>query len=399
MTSQIPNKLQKIGYHSHLKNFDSNNSDSPFIIQPQIQKSFSILKKFIRKNYIGKLILLKGPSGSGKTALINALKSELYPEINFNIISASEIYSKVISKTEYLMQNLRKSIGLNIKDNIKIIEGEVVSFNNEKLTLKTLDMESIFDIGEQMLLQIQKERITVGDIIRIVKERGNIIKIGISSSRKTQDFLGDANVVNCPEGEMFKNLEENQKISMHDIDVINDKLYSVIRLYNGETGEISSDTREEVDEIVRKWIMEEKAKIQRGVLCIEEAHMLDDECLNLLVQSIEFGKSPLVILTTNSEDIKNYPKSTLVVSTKEIQKEDLKSIFFEKFKLEEIQLEESALEFIIDVSIKKNISYAINIIHLSKIFCNIKNSEIIKVEDIKRMMNIFYNFQDITELY
>ncbi|EQB61146.1 transcriptional regulator [Vairimorpha apis BRL 01] len=297
------------------------------------------------------------------------------------------------------MQNLRKSIGLNIKDNIKIIEGEVVSLNNEKLTLKTLDMESIFDIGEQMLLQIQKERITVGDIIRIVKERGNIIKIGISSSRKTQDFLGDANVVNCPEGEMFKNLEENQKISMHDIDVINDKLYSVIRLYNGETGEISSDTREEVDEIVRKWIMEEKAKIQRGVLCIEEAHMLDDECLNLLVQSIEFGKSPLVILTTNSEDIKNYPKSTLVVSTKEIQKEDLKSIFFEKFKLEEIQLEESALEFIIDVSIKKNISYAINIIHLSKIFCNIKNSEIIKVEDIKRMMNIFYNFQDITELY
>lgn len=392
MNTEIPNKMQKIGFHSHL---NTKKADMPFFTQPVMQKSFEIIKKFIQKNYTGKLILLKGPPSTGKTAFIYTLKNDLSPDLNFNLINASEIYSKTMSKIEFLTQAIRKSIGLTIKDSIRVIEGEVVTLSNERLTLKTLDMESTFDIGEQMLLQIQKEKISVGDIIRIVKERGNILKIGISSSKKTQDFLSDVGVVNCPEGEMFKFIEENQKISLHDIDVINYKVYGAFRLFNGETGEISSDVREEVDEIVRKWILEEKAKIQRGVLCIEDAHMLDNECLNLLVQSVEFGRSPLIILTTSVENIENFPKSMLVMSTSEFKEKDIKNILTEIINSENIQLDEIALNFLVNLSMQKGISFSKNIIHISKIYCSTKNSEILKIDDIKKTMEFFCNYCDI----
>jgi RuvB-like protein 2 len=44
----------------------------------------------------------------------------------FTMISASEIFSLEMSKTEALMQAFRRSIGVRIKEETEIIEGEVV---------------------------------------------------------------------------------------------------------------------------------------------------------------------------------------------------------------------------------------------------------------------------------
>lgn len=47
-------------------------------------------------------------------------------DVPFTSISASEIFSLEMSKTEALMQAFRKSIGVRIKEEAEIIEGEVV---------------------------------------------------------------------------------------------------------------------------------------------------------------------------------------------------------------------------------------------------------------------------------
>lgn len=44
----------------------------------------------------------------------------------FTAISASEVYSKEVGKTEALTQAFRRAIGVRISEETEIIEGEVV---------------------------------------------------------------------------------------------------------------------------------------------------------------------------------------------------------------------------------------------------------------------------------
>ena len=48
------------------------------------------------------------------------------------MVSASEVYSLSMSKTEALTQALRRSIGVRIKEETEIIEGEVVEMQIDR---------------------------------------------------------------------------------------------------------------------------------------------------------------------------------------------------------------------------------------------------------------------------
>lgn len=65
------------------------------------------------------------------------------------------------------LQAFRKSIGVRIKEEAEILEGEVVEIDIErpatgsgqkvgKLTIKTTDMETVYDLGQKMIEQITK---------------------------------------------------------------------------------------------------------------------------------------------------------------------------------------------------------------------------------------------------
>jgi RuvB-like protein 1 len=58
-------------------------------------------------------MLLAGGSGTGKTALALAISSELGPRVPFCPIIGSEVYSTEIKKTEVLMENFRRAIGMS----------------------------------------------------------------------------------------------------------------------------------------------------------------------------------------------------------------------------------------------------------------------------------------------
>ena len=56
----------------------------------------------------------------------------LGPDVPFTIIAASEVFSLSLSKTEALTQALRRSIGVRIKEETEIIEGEVVEIQIDR---------------------------------------------------------------------------------------------------------------------------------------------------------------------------------------------------------------------------------------------------------------------------
>lgn len=60
-----------------------------------------------------------------------------------------------------------------------------------KLTIKTTEMETIYDLGAKMIEALQGAKVTAGDIIAIDKASGKITKLGRSFARsKDYDAMG-----------------------------------------------------------------------------------------------------------------------------------------------------------------------------------------------------------------
>merc|ERR1712176_957205 len=88
-------------------------------------------------------------------------------------------------------------------------------------------------------------------------------------------------------------------VTLHEIDVINSRPQGFLSLFAGDTGEIKSEVREQIDGKVAAWREEGKATITPGVLFIDEVHMLDIECYSFLNRALEGELAPILILATN----------------------------------------------------------------------------------------------------
>lgn len=52
-----------------------------------------------------------------------------------------------------------------------------------KLTIKTTDMATVYDLGSKMIDSLAKEKVLAGDVVTIDKSSGRITKLGRSFSR------------------------------------------------------------------------------------------------------------------------------------------------------------------------------------------------------------------------
>lgn len=258
----------------------------------------------------GRAVLIGGQPGTGKTALALGLARSLGNETPFTMISGSEIFSLEMSKTESLTQAFRRSIAVRIKEEVEVIEGEVVHLefdkgnNGEKvgkMTLKTTDMESLYDLGSKMIEGLMNEKVTVGDVISVDKSSGKVNKLGRSFAKASEfDAVSpQTRFAQCPEGEILKKKETVHTVTLHDIDVINSRAQGFMALFSGETGEIRQEVRDQIDLKIAQWQEENKADLIPGVLFIDEVHMLDIECFSFLNRALESDKAPIVILATN----------------------------------------------------------------------------------------------------
>jgi len=60
-----------------------------------------------------------------------------------------------------------------------------------KLTIKTTDMETIYDLGTKMIDALSKEKVLAGDVVAVDKTSGKISKLGRSYARsRDYDAMG-----------------------------------------------------------------------------------------------------------------------------------------------------------------------------------------------------------------
>lgn len=379
-------KLERDRIHSHVLKKDT----LDLLNQKNYKEALLNIVNLLKLNKSGQTFLIRGPSGCGKTALIADLYKEQYL---INSISAVELQSFNLSKAEAVTQAVRKSIRLRIKEIIKVIEGEITNLTSSKLSLKTLDMESTFEIGDKMLQEIQKEKIVVGDVVRIIKERGKIIKLGISASKMDSEFIGDILSVPCPEGEMFKTIEDVQLMTLHDIDCLNNKTHGYLEIYNGETGEISSEVRKEVNKRVKKWILEEKVVLERGLLIIDNVQILHKDYFYLFNNSIEFTFDPVILMIENFTDTLQSStgllSSAFVINVDQINDNDLKDVIRAHIETENVDFDSNVLDYLNDLALSYGINYAINIIDLCVVKSLKQANTKIALEEVKTLVGLF----------
>lgn len=250
----------------------------------------------------GRGVLLAGGPGTGKTALALAISQELGTKIPFCPIVGSEIYSAEVKKTEMLMENFRRAIGLKVRETKEVYEGEVTELTPEEaenplggygktistllIGLKSAKGQKKLRLDPSIYEAIQKERVTVGDVVYIEANTGACKRVGRSDAYATEFDLEAEEYVPIPKGEVHKKKEIVQDVTLHDLDVANarpqggqDIMSMMGQLMKPKMTEITDKLRGEINKVVSKYIDQGVAELVSGVLFIDEVS--DHALLNI----------------------------------------------------------------------------------------------------------------------
>ncbi|KAF7816048.1 ruvB-like 2 [Senna tora] len=435
-------RIERIGAHSHIRGLGLDSSLEPRAVsegmvgQTAARKAAGVILQMIKDGKIaGRAVLLAGQPGTGKTAIAMGMAKSLGLETPFAMIAGSELFSLEMSKTEALMQAFRKAIGVRIKEENEVIEGEVVEVQIDrpavagaasktgKLTLKTTEMETVYDLGAKMIEALGKEKVSSGDVIAIDKASGKITKLGRSFSRSRDfDATGpQVKFVQCPDGELQKRKEVVHCVTLHEIDVINSrskmhkrekkKTQGFLALFTGDTGEIRAEVREQIDTKVAEWREEGKAEIVPGVLFIDEVHMLDIECFSFLNRALENEMAPILVVATNRGITAirgtNYKSPhgipidlldrLLIISTQPYTEDEIRKILDIRCQEEEVEMSDGAKHLLTKIGVETSLRYAIHLITAAALACQKRKAKIVDLEDINRVYHLFLDVKRSTQ--
>ena len=345
-------KTQRISAHSHVKGLGLNengeaiNAASGLVGQAQAREAAGLVVDLIKsKRMAGRAILLAGPPGTGKTAISLAIAQELGEcfslfrffytilyilsfkgnKVPFCPMVGSEVFSSEIKKTEVLMENFRRSIALRIKETKEVYEGEVTELTPVEteapagasvglgktvshliIGLKTAKGTKQLKLDPTIYESLQKEKVSVGDVIYIEANSGAVKRMGRSDAFATEFDLEAEEYVPLPKGDVHKRKEVIQDVTLHDLDSANarpqggqDILSMMGQLMKPKKTEITEKLRKEINKVVNKYIDEGIAELVPGVLFIDEVHMLDIQCFTYLHRALESRIAPIVIFATN----------------------------------------------------------------------------------------------------
>jgi RuvB-like protein 2 len=267
-------------------------------------------------------------------------------------------------------------------------------------------------MGTKMIDSMTKEKVMAGDIISIDKASGKITKLGRSFARsRDYDAMGaDTKFVQCPDGELQQRREVVHTVSLHEIDVINSRTQGFLALFSGDTGEIRSEVRDQINTKVGEWKEEGKAEVVPGVLFIDEVHMLDMECFSFINRALETELAPIVIMASNRGNTQirgtNYRSPhglpldfldrTVIVSTHPYSSEEMQQILSIRAQEEEVDVSPDALALLTKIGIETGLRYASNLITTSdlvrekRVGAGRERSEV-SVEDVQRSFALFFD--------
>lgn len=420
--------------HTHIKGLGLNElgvakaSEHGFIGQQEAREACGVIVDLIKaKKLSGRAILLAGSPGTGKTALALAVSQELGPKVPFCPIVGSEIFSAEVKKTEALMENFRRAIGLRIKETKEVYEGEVTELTPEEtenplggygktishvvVGLKSYKGTKQLRLDPSIYESIQKEKVALGDVIYIEANTGAVKRVGRSDAYATEFDLEAEEYVPLPKGDVHKKKEIVQDVTLHDLDMANarpqggqDIMSMMGQLMKPKKTEITEKLRQEINKVVQGYIDQGIAELIPGVLFIDEVHMLDMECFTYLNRALESSISPIVILASNrgmttvrgTDDIKSphgipsdLLERLLIVRTLPYNAEEVRTIIEMRSKLENSPASSEALDKLASQGVKTSLRYALQLLAPAYVLAKTSNRQEISPEDVDEVESLF----------
>lgn len=400
----------------------------PSFLLPASQACGLILDLIRGKRFAGKALLFVGGPGTGKTALALGIAHELGQKVPFCPMVGSEVYSSEVKKTEVLMENFRRAIGLRVREIKEVYEGEITeltptetenplsgygkTISHVVIALKTVKGTKQLRLDPSIYESIMKERVSVGDVIYIEANTGAVKRVGRSDAYATEFDLEAEEYVPLPKGEVHKRKEVVQDVTLHDLDMANAKpqggqdIMSVVgQLVKGRRTEITDKLRGEINKVVNRYIEQGIAELVPGVLFIDEVHMLDMECFTYLNRALESTISPHVILATNrgQSTIRGTeydgPGSNtgivsphgipldlldrcMIVKTTPYSRDEIREVLRLRTKIEGLLIQEDALELLTDQGVKSSLRYALQLLTPASILAKLSNRTEVAVADV-----------------
>jgi RuvB-like protein 1 (pontin 52) len=433
---QSTTRQQRVAAHTHIKGLGLNAQGCALPIgtgmvgQEKAREAAGVVVELIRtKKMAGRALLLAGAPGTGKTALALAVAQELGPKVPFCPMVGSEVYSSEVKKTEILMENFRRAIGLRIKENKEVYEGEVTEITPEEtenplggygrtishvlLGLKTTKGAKQLRLDPSIYEQIQKEKVTIGDVIYVEGSTGAVKRVGRSDAYATEFDLEAEEYVPLPKGDVHKKKEVVQDVSLHDLDVANARpqgggndLVSVMgSVLKPKKTEITEKLRTEINRVVNRYIDQGVAELVPGVLFVDEVHMLDIECFTYLNRALESSLAPIVIFATNrgvctirGTDVVS-PHGVpvdlldrmLILRTMPYSLEEIIQIMSIRAETESLQIDDEALASLGEIGIRTSLRYAVQMLTPSRILAETNGRDAINLADIEEIDDLFFD--------
>ncbi|KAF2732057.1 TIP49-domain-containing protein [Polyplosphaeria fusca] len=424
--------------HSHIKGLGltSDGRAVPsgaggFIGQAAAREACGLVVDLVKaKKMSGRAVLLAGGPATGKTALALAVSQELGTKVPFCPIVGSEIYSAEVKKTEALMENFRRAIGLRVKETKEVYEGEVTELTPEEaenplggygrtishllITLKSAKGTKKLRLDPSIYEAIQKERVRLGDVVYIEANTGAVKRVGRSDAYATEFDLEAEEYVPIPKGDVHKKKEIVQDVTLHDLDVANarpqggqDIMSMMGQLMKPKKTEITEKLRLEINKVVSKYIDQGIADLVPGVLFIDEVHMLDLETFTFLNRALESSLSPLVILASNRglthiRGGESLPLAAhgippdllarlLIVPTHPYQQVEISKIIGARAKTEGLNVDSAALDYVTELGVKVSLRYALQLLAPASVLAKVSGREggKITLDDVKECEGLF----------
>jgi len=256
-------------------------------------------------------------------------------------------------------------------------------------------------------------QVSAGDVVAIDKASGKITKLGRSFARsRDYDAMGPSTkFVQCPEGELQKRKEVVHVVTLHEIDVINSRTQGFLALFAGDTGEIRSEVREQIDTKVAEWREEGKAEIVPGVLFIDEVHMLDIECFSFLNRALENEMSPILVVATNRGITRirgtNYKSPhgipidlldrLLIIATTPYSEKEIRLILDIRCEEEDVEMSDDAKDLLTKIGFETSLRYSIHLITAASLAAQKRKAPEVEVEDISRVYSLFIDVKRSTQ--
>lgn len=439
---------KRVATHSHIRGLGlqadgtvnpADTMSSGFVGQKAAREAAGIIVDLVKtRKMAGRAILIAGEPGTGKTALALAISQELGPKVPFRPMVGSEVFSAEVKKTEVLMENMRRAIGLRIKEIKEVYEGEVVeiipqeqvtsaaggqqrTITSVSLTLRSAKGTKTLRLEPSVYEGLMRAKVSVGDVVYVESNSGSVKRLGrLDTHRHSVDLEADE-FIPLPKGEVHKKREVVQDVTLHDLDMANarpqgsgshDVLSLVGQLMKPKKTEVTERLRKEINRLVNQYIEQGIAELIPGVLFIDEVHILDLECFSFLNRALESPLSPILIFATNRganvavrgsrsgseggiemRSPHGIPRELLdrllIIRTQSYTEEETVKILTLRAKAESLAISEEAINRLAQSASGASLRYALQLLTPASLTSQLHGREKILPEDVEEAQGLF----------